>query len=283
MFPGKILFTLLLACLLTGANPTLAQDSGASPQTSWKPVDLPRGEYCFALTFDPANPQRALLGTRPGSLWESLDGGVQWTRKKTAIESTREHGVNAGGIAYHPRVPGLWYFGHEKFGAFRSRDNGETWTLINKGLEYYSERHGICFAFDAKDDNVIYYGADGGLFKSTDFGDHWTKCTKGLPTGMADGKRGNTTVSRFVVHPRTGAICAGFYACGRERSPGCTAHSTREKRGSASTTIFRRRRPGSIRGPRPEAEGASGRQGQRSLEFSVRTGSEGRALRSASS
>ncbi len=186
----------------------------------WCRLDVPAGENCFALTFDPANPQRALLGTRPGSLWESLDGGRTFARKETAIESTASHGVNAGGIARHPRVPGLWFFGHEKFGAFRSRDDGATWTMVNEGLPRYFDRHGICFAFDREQDATVYYGADGGLFKSTDCGDHWVKCTQGLPSGKSRDKFGNTTVNNLVTHPITGAVYAGFYAVGYAEVPG---------------------------------------------------------------
>lgn len=177
-------------------------------------------ERCYTIAFDPATPARALLGTRPGGLWESLDGGVTWAPMPTAIASTLSHGVNNGGIAPHPRVPGLWYVGHEKLGAFRSRDNGRSWTLINQGMEHYKDRHGICFTFDLKDDGTAYYGADGGLFKSTDFGDHWVRCTNGLPKGLYNGKRGNTTVCRMATHPKTGAIYAVFYAVGDGDVPG---------------------------------------------------------------
>ncbi len=170
----------------------------------WRVVSVPTSEDCFALTFDPHDTRRALMGTRPGSLWETLDGGLTWNKKETAITSTKSHGVNAGGIAVHPRVRGLWYFGHEKFGAFRSRDNGTTWVQVSEGLTRNNERHGICFTFDLEDDSTIFYGSDEGIFRSKDDGDHWVKCTVGLPTGISDGKQGNTTVNCLVTHPKTG-------------------------------------------------------------------------------
>lgn len=194
--------------------------SPAAKPAPWARVAIPDGENCFALTFHPADPRRALLGTRPGSLWESTDGGSTFTHVDSGITSTPSHGVNSGGIVAHPRVPGLWFFGHERFGAYRSRDNGRTWTMINQGMARNNERHGICFGFDKDDDATIYYGADEGIFKSTDQGDHWVKCHKGLPAGLSQGKLGNASVQKFAVHPKTGAVYAAFYAVGEFEMPG---------------------------------------------------------------
>ncbi len=218
--PNRSLVLLVTLSALAFPGLAVGQSPADTASGVWRAVAGPTSEDCFALTFDPYDANRALMGTRPGSLWESLDGGQTWSQKQTAITSTKSHGVNSAGIAVHPRVRGLWYFGHEKFGAFRSRDNGATWVQISEGLIRNNERHGICFTFDLADDATIFYGSDEGIFRSKDFGDHWVKCTAGLPTGITAGKQGNTTVNCLLTHPKTGAIYAGLYAVGATDTPG---------------------------------------------------------------
>lgn len=209
----------LVAFVATASEPQTAATT-ASASRAWQRIDVPTGENCFVLTFDPKNSKRALLGTRPGGLWETVDDGATFVRRETGMPSARATGFNAGGIVAHPRVAGLWYAGTEGNGPYRSRDNGVTWESCRKGIGSNNERHGVCLAFDAKDDATLYYGSDMGIFKSTAGGDQWTKCTKGLPTGISGDKKGNTTVCRLVVHPKTGAIYAAFYAVGYGETPG---------------------------------------------------------------
>lgn len=80
---------LLAALAFTGlaAEP---EKPATAPQRVWRKLDVPAGENCFALTFDPADPKRALLGTRPGSLWESLDGGVDQEASAALIRRLKE-------------------------------------------------------------------------------------------------------------------------------------------------------------------------------------------------
>lgn len=188
----------------------------AKPERIWHKANFPDTESCEAIVFDPQNPQRIVLGTRPGGLWESLDAGATWSRLKTIMPSALRYGFNPGSIVAHPRVKDLWFAGVEANGAYRSRDGGRTWKQISTGLLKGNQLNGISFTFDAKDDAIVFYGADGGLFKSTDNGDRWTKCTRGLPNGGG----GNTTVSRLATDSETGALYAAFYAVGKGEQPG---------------------------------------------------------------
>lgn len=191
-------------------------DAAAGSSRTWAKADFPDTESCEAIVFDREDPKRLVLGTRPSGLWESLDGGRTWSRQPTIMPSALRFGFNTGSIAAHPRVRGLWYAGVERHGAYRSRDGGRSWEPISNGLGKGNERNGICFAFDAREDATVFYGADLGIFKSSDGGDHWSKCTRGLPKGQG----GNTTVSRMATDPVSGAVYAAFYAVGKDELPG---------------------------------------------------------------
>ncbi len=203
-------FTAMVSAQNSAPPPT------AQPERIWHKANFPDTESCQAIVFDPQNPKRIVLGTRPGGLWESLDGGISWSKMKTTMPSAVRYGFNPGSIVAHPRVKDLWFAGVEKNGAYRSRDGGRSWEQINAGLLEGNQLNGISFAFDAKEDARIFYGADGGLFTSTDQGDHWAKCSRGLPSGRG----GNTTVSRLATDPVTGALYAAFYAVGKGEQPG---------------------------------------------------------------
>lgn len=211
-----IVSALALVAVAVSVAQTNETRPAAKPERIWHKASFPDSESCEAIVFDPQNPKRIVLGTRSGGLWESLDAGATWSQVKTIMPSALRYGFNPGSIVAHPRVKDLWFAGVERHGAYRSRDAGKTWEQINNGLGKGNQLNGISFAFDAKEDATMFYGADGGLFKSTDYGDHWTKCTRGLPNG--DG--GNTTVSRLATDPVTGALYAAFYAVAKGEQPG---------------------------------------------------------------
>ena len=243
---GMSLFAVSSACLIAGASllwpgsqptptpgaqatepapapapvtpPPLHDTPPLAAERIWQRAKIPNTESCQALAFDPADPERLVLGTRPGGLWESLDAGNSWSQVDSGLPSGLRYGFNTDSIVMHPRIPNLWFAGIERHGAYRNRDAGRTWTRIANGLGTGAGLNGICFAFVPADDRTIFYGSDGGLYKSTDQGDHWTQCTAGLP--LPDAPGGNTTVQRLAVDPASGAVFAAFYAVGRGQIPG---------------------------------------------------------------
>lgn len=215
-FTRIVISALAFVTVAVSSAQTNKTSSAAKPERIWHKANFPDTEACMAIVFDPQNPKRIVVGTRPGGVWESLDAGGSWSQVKTIMPSALRYGFNPGSIVAHPRVKDLWFAGVEENGAYRSRDAGRIWKQINAGLRKGWQLNGISFAFDATDDATVFYGADGGLFKSSDNGDHWTKCTRGLPNGGGD----NTTVSRLATDSVSGALYAAFYAVGKGEQPG---------------------------------------------------------------
>jgi photosystem II stability/assembly factor-like uncharacterized protein len=77
-----------------------------------------------------------------------------------------------------PDAEGTIYVGCDVGGVYRSRDHGQTWQIINRGL-------GNCYvaavAVDPRDPRTVYAGTHGGVHKSTDGGDTWTMQRSGFP------------------------------------------------------------------------------------------------------
>lgn len=164
--------SLVVLVLLALAVPSFAQ---------WRPVG-PEGGDVRSLTYDPRNPDRILLGTSAGELFQSLDNGKTWAR--FAHLGQGDHYV-LDNVAFDPTNSDViyvaaWSVDEQNNGdLFRSRDGGKTWQAL-PGTRGRSIR---ALALAETDSKILTIGALEGVFRSFDSGDSWQQIS---PPGHPD-------------------------------------------------------------------------------------------------
>ncbi|MCB0587210.1 MAG: hypothetical protein KDD06_18060 [Phaeodactylibacter sp.] len=147
-----------------------------------------------------SHPNRLWLGTIPGGLFRSEDGGASFE----LVESLWNHPTRpkqwfGGGfdqpgihsIVVDPRDEGHLYIGISVAGVLESRDAGQSWAFRNKGLradflpdphaEVGHDPHLLVAA--PSDPDVLWQQNHCGIFVSTDGGANWTDISE--PEGPA--------------------------------------------------------------------------------------------------
>jgi photosystem II stability/assembly factor-like uncharacterized protein len=141
---------------------------------------LNEGLVVFQIAIHPDNPDILYaglaggLGFTIGNIYKSVDGGASWQQKDTGLPASGS-GSHTNGIfslAINPDHPATLYAGTNYDGAFRSVDNGETWSAINGCLPYRSGSNSYrkplnALALNPHDDNRLsaiieglYYALD---------------------------------------------------------------------------------------------------------------------------
>jgi photosystem II stability/assembly factor-like uncharacterized protein len=136
------------------------------------------------------------LGGDPGCLFESSDGGVTWQVNEALLSHpTRDRwNPGAGGLCTHSiqaGSDGTLYIAISAAGAFRSGDDGGSWTPINSGvaadfLPDPAPEVGQCvhklLAHPAQPER-LWQQNHCGVYRSDDRGDTWTRLDgHGLPS-----------------------------------------------------------------------------------------------------
>jgi photosystem II stability/assembly factor-like uncharacterized protein len=133
----------------------------------------PDGGDVRKLTRDPHQPERVLLTTSAGAMYESLNGGIDWAR--FAHLGTGNDFV-LDSVIFHPTRPGTIYVAawsverNDAGEIFRSTDNGRTWKTL-KDMHGKSVR---ALAMAPSNPKVLVAGALDGVFRSNDGGEHWS-------------------------------------------------------------------------------------------------------------
>jgi photosystem II stability/assembly factor-like uncharacterized protein len=139
---------------------------------------------------DPRNPQR-LYAQNHGGVYRSDDGADSWTSIADGLPS--EFGFP---VVAHPREPDTLYVfplqaAEGRFPVdgrarvYRSRDAGQTWNELGKGLPedgFWSAvmRDAMCVD-DAQPAGVYLGSRDGTVFASSDEGETWQTVAEHLP------------------------------------------------------------------------------------------------------
>ncbi len=188
---SKIVFAVLM--MIAVALPAMAQ---------WTPVG-PEGGDARSLAYDPKNPDRILLGTAAGQLFQSSDRGMTWVRY---ADLGREDYV-LDNIAFDPNdsktvYVAAWSVESISDGdVFKSKDGGKTWAKL-------SAMHGKsvrALELAPSDPKVLVAGALDGVWRSDDRGDSWHKIS---PEGHADIKN----IESIAIDPRdANVIYAGTW------------------------------------------------------------------------
>jgi photosystem II stability/assembly factor-like uncharacterized protein len=159
---------------------------------SWMPG---AGGLCaHAILLHEKKPQRVFCGVSAAGVWRSDDGGRTWKSRNDGVPPViedRNHkdiGRCNHGLAIDPNDPDVIYR-REHNGMFRSRDGGETWERIERGLGSWfgfplviDPRSRALFAIPLESDEYRM-PSDGRLqvLRSLNQGDSWQSVSKGLP------------------------------------------------------------------------------------------------------
>ena len=164
-------FSLLTAIVFFSGTLSLAQSTSSASQ-SWISVG-PDGGDVRALSADPANPSRVLLGTSAGQIYQSEDAGKTWQRF-VRIGKGNDYVVDH--ILFDPKQPGViyvaaWTLESEGGSVFKSTDNGHTWQALSS-LEGKSVRS---MAIAASDPNILVAGTLDGIYRTRNGGQTWQR------------------------------------------------------------------------------------------------------------
>jgi photosystem II stability/assembly factor-like uncharacterized protein len=149
--------------------------------SDWRLIG-PEGGDVRSLAYDPANPNRILLGTSAGQMFVSEDGGASWSLFAHLAEGddyVLDHIIfdpNNSSIIY---VAGWSLYNSDEGDVFRSDDGGHTWQAL-PGVHGKSIR---AMAMAASDPNLLVIGALDGVFRSHDGGKNWERIS---PEGHAE-------------------------------------------------------------------------------------------------
>jgi photosystem II stability/assembly factor-like uncharacterized protein len=146
--------------------------TGTLPSSSWISVG-PDGGDVRTLSADSANPQRILLGTSAGQIYQSDDAGKTWQRF-VRIGKGNDYVVDH--IIFDPKQPGIiyvaaWTLEHEGGSVFKSADNGHSWQPLS-AMEGKSVR---AMAMAPSDPNTLIVGALDGVYRTRNAGETWTR------------------------------------------------------------------------------------------------------------
>jgi photosystem II stability/assembly factor-like uncharacterized protein len=152
-------------------------------------------------------------GPMPGTLYKSVDGGVNWTiigGSKRAV-----NGLPPGFLVtllIDPRSPverRTLYVTNYGHGIYKSVDGGKQWRSMSRGLEKLEVR---CLIMERQNPRVLYAGIDkGGIFKSIDAGEEWQRLSTALDRFEISALAHSLRAPRVILagvrsNNRTGAI-----------------------------------------------------------------------------
>ncbi len=152
---------------------TIVLFCGAAFAGQWTALG-PDGGDVRSLTYDPKNPDHMFLGTSAGSIFQSTDGGHNWSRF-AHLGAGDDYVIDH--LAFDPQNPATmyaaaWSVENQQAGdLFVTNDGGKSWQTIpamhNKSIR--------AMAVAAYDSQVLVAGALDGVYRSKDGGSSWTK------------------------------------------------------------------------------------------------------------
>jgi photosystem II stability/assembly factor-like uncharacterized protein len=154
-----MLWTAMVVVAAGGAF-LIARQQAQGPNEAVAPpaTGLPKTPDYHALSVDPTDPNKLLLGTHVG-IYESRNGGRSWTFLQLEGDDAMNFARASGQT--------VWTAGHNVLA--RSTDGGTTWADVRPDGLPSLDIHG--FAVDPKDPSRMYAAVAGeGLFGSTDGG-----------------------------------------------------------------------------------------------------------------
>jgi photosystem II stability/assembly factor-like uncharacterized protein len=134
----------------------------------------PDGGDVRSLAYDPHNPDHIFLGTSTGTIFQSTNGGQDWSRI-AHLGSGDDYVIDH--IALDPQNSGtmyaaVWSVENQQAGdLFHSHNGGKTWETV-PAMHGKSIR---AMSVAASDSNVLTVGTLEGVFRSSNAGKNWEK------------------------------------------------------------------------------------------------------------
>ena len=169
---------------------------GAAAAAPWFALG-PYGGDARSIAADPQNAQHLYLGTANGWVYQSRDGGLQWTRLAQVgnrNDLVIDHILVDG---HNPRrlIVGAWQIDHPDGGIYISEDAGKSWysQAQMRGQSVRSLGRSLSRPTE------IVAGTLKGVYRSTDNGVHWTEIS---PAGSAEIHE----VQSVAIDPKDGDV-----------------------------------------------------------------------------
>ncbi len=146
------------------------------------------GEVVFAIAPSPKQKGLIWAGTNDGQVWNTEDGGANWTNVTKNISGMPAWGTITcispsnfdAGTAYI--AVDLHLMDNRDPYFYKTNDFGATWTQISSNLP---TKHPLAYAKSIAEDpnkkGLLFAGTGNGFYYSLDDGGHWTNLQTGLP------------------------------------------------------------------------------------------------------
>jgi photosystem II stability/assembly factor-like uncharacterized protein len=141
----------------------------------WNRVDSPlNGLQIWSVLLLPDAPEVILAGASPSRLFRSADGGRTWTEPPVRMlqECPRIMHTRVTTLAADPIDPAIVWAGVEIDGLFRSRDRGQTWEAVGRGLSS-RDIHALVIVGGNGRPKRLLAATNNDLNLSTDDGETW--------------------------------------------------------------------------------------------------------------
>ena len=144
----------------------------------WERLDYPKtGAPGWTFMFRPGDPNVMYLGTAPGEIYRSVNGGDSWQKLPAAMgsnECAMAFPTRVIAMTADPSAPDDVYAALEVAGVIRSSDGGDSWEEITGSLapsEDTLDLHGI--QCTAASPHTVYITTRQGPFIGPDRGREW--------------------------------------------------------------------------------------------------------------
>jgi photosystem II stability/assembly factor-like uncharacterized protein len=158
----------------TSHGPYRSSDRG----NRWERLDYPEGDPgVWSFLFRPGDPSVMYLGTAPGAIYRSTNGGDTWRKLSAAMGSNEcrmAFPTRVIGLAADPNFPDEMYAALEVAGVIRSSDGGDSWDEITGSLapsENTLDLHGV--QCSAASPHTVFITTRQGPFIGPDRGRDW--------------------------------------------------------------------------------------------------------------
>ena len=141
----------------------------------WTRIGTRIASDIWSLGFDPHDPERIFVGTRPG-VYRSTDGGETFDELDTSIPTKCPIGVpRTTNVVVDPIDPASVWASVEVAGLHRSTDGGDTWSSLGVlgPSEFHADVHGFTIRTSGATRQLLITSPYG-LARSNDDGTTWT-------------------------------------------------------------------------------------------------------------
>jgi photosystem II stability/assembly factor-like uncharacterized protein len=141
------------------------------------------------------------LGTEPGEVYKSIDGGLNWTN--SSMNENFGSGVTA--IEVHFSNPNIVFAGGND-GVFKSTDGGSTWTNVMPESNLNVNE----ILINSGNDQIVMAATDKGLFRSTNGGTSWTSIFTQASYDIKENAANNSII--YLLKNNPSLIICEFYS-----------------------------------------------------------------------